>query len=169
MLPISIFINEPDLGKLASCQISILEIAHTVNIMPRYVKWDDPSTETLVEDEAQKIQELIKIVNKVQEHNFSHHRHGFRGTHVKTQGLVKGELNILPNLPQHLAQDLFAQKGTHPLAIRYANEPSFLQDDRAPGPRGCGMKVFNVDGKFLDSAGESIHTQKFTLNNAPIL
>ncbi|MCJ1334115.1 hypothetical protein MMC10_010822 [Thelotrema lepadinum] len=137
--------------------------------MPQYAKWDNPKIEPPVDGEAQKIQDLIKTVNKVQEHNFSHHRHGFRGTHVKTQGLVKGSLMIPPGLPAHLAQGLFAQPKTYPLAIRYANEPSFLQDDKAPGPRGCGMKVFDVPGPFLSPAGESTHTQDFTFNNAPTL
>ena len=79
----------------------------------------------------------IQTVNNVQEHNFSHHRHGFRGTHVKVQSLVKGELEVLPNLPQHLAQGLFAEAKTYPLAIRYANELSFFTDDRAPGPEAA--------------------------------
>jgi len=53
--------------------------------------------------------------------------------------------------------------------LRYANEPSFLQDDRAPGPRGCGLKIFGVTGDFLDPMGEKTHTQDMTFNNAPIL
>lgn len=111
-------------------------------------------------------------MNKMQQHNFAHHRHGFRGTHVKTQAIVKGTMTVLSDLPPHLAQGIFSKAGKqYPLAIRYANEPSFLQDDRAPGPRGCGMKVFNVDGpgKFLDPIGEETHTQDFTFNNAPLL
>lgn len=76
---------------------------------------------------------------------------------------------MLPNLAPHLAQGLFSKAQDHPIGIRYANEPSFLQDDRAPGPHGCGMKVFNVDGTFLDPVGEKTKTQDFTFNNAPIL
>ncbi len=115
---------------------------------------------------------MCDVINKVQEHNFAQHRHSFRGTHVKTQAIVKGSMRVESNLPQHLAQGLFSNGGKeYPLAIRYANEPSFLQDDKAPGPRGCGMKVFDVDGPggFLDSAGEQTHTQDFTFNNAPLL
>ena len=136
------------------------------------VHWNDPKVEPEVPDEDGKIKQMHKIINRVQEHNFSHHRHGFRGTHVKTQAIVKGSMTVLTDLPPHLAQGLFSQSGkTYPLAIRYANEPSFLQDDRAPGPRGCGMKVFDVDGPgdFLDAAGRNSRTQDFTFNNAPLL
>jgi len=137
-----------------------------------YVAWNDAKVEPKIENEQGKINQLHTIINRVQEHNFSHHRHGFRGTHVKTQAIVKGSMTVEKNLPPHLSQGMFSVSGnTYPLAIRYANEPSFLQDDRAPGPRGCGMKVFGVNGPggFLDEAGEKTETQDFTFNNAPLL
>ncbi|KAK5732264.1 hypothetical protein LTR17_010710 [Elasticomyces elasticus] len=134
------------------------------------VKWDDPKVEPNVDGESELIQQVCDTINKVQAHNFSAHRHGFRGTHVKTQAIVKGSMTVEEGLPPHLAQGLFSDSGqTYPLAIRYANEPRFLQDDRAPGPRGCGMKVFGVDGAFMDEAGSKTKTQDFTFNNAPLL
>ena len=95
-----------------------------------------------------------------------------RATHVKNQGIVKGTFTVMPNLPEHLAQGICSlanAKHPHRVAIRFANEPSFLQDDRAPGPWGCGMKVFNVEGSFMDCAGERTKTQDFTFNNTPVL
>ena len=138
----------------------------------QYVKWNDADVEPKIEDEDGKIKQLCDLANKIQQRNFAHHRHGFRTTHVKTQAIVKGSMTVTSDLPQHLAQGIFKKGGsTYPLGIRYANEPIFLGDDRAPGPRGCGMKVFGVDGPgdFLDSAGEQTHTQDFTFNNAPLL
>ncbi|KAF2719745.1 heme-dependent catalase [Polychaeton citri CBS 116435] len=140
--------------------------------MPSLIRWDDAQIDLEIEDENIKIEKLHDIINKVQERNFARHRHGFRGTHVKTQAIVKGSMKIASNLPEHLSQGLFSQEGrTFQIAMRYANEPSFLQDDRVPGPRGCGMKVFNVDGAggFLDAVGERTHVQDFTFNNAPLL
>lgn len=134
-----------------------------------YVKWDDPKVEPKVQGEEDRIDQIIGHVTNGQRQNFAHHRHGFRGTHVKSQGIVKGTMTIEKSLPSHLAQGLFATPGEHPIAIRYANEPSFLQDDRAPGPRGMGMKVFNVEGEFMDAVGSRNHVQDFTFNNAPIL
>ncbi|KAJ9615438.1 hypothetical protein H2200_001513 [Cladophialophora chaetospira] len=140
-----------------------------------YIYYDDPSVEPTVPGEESLINEIITTINKVQQHNFSLHRHGFRGTHVKTQGIVKGELTILPDLPSELAQGICSPEnassnnGKKPIILRFANEPSFLQDDRAPGPRGCGLKMFNVEGMFLDAQGSKTHTQDMTFNNAPVL
>jgi hypothetical protein len=135
-----------------------------------FVRYDAPGLEPEVANEPQKIQALHELVNRMQQKNFAHHRHAFRGTHVKTQGIVKGKLTVLPDLPEHLSQGLFSNAGReHDVAIRFANEPSFLQDDRTPGPRGCGVKVFDVEGDFMDPAGEKSHTHDFTFNNAPVL
>ncbi|KAK4496362.1 hypothetical protein PRZ48_012342 [Zasmidium cellare] len=137
-----------------------------------YVKWNDKNVEPTISNESEKINSMISLINSIQEKNFGRHRHGFRGTHVKTQAIVKGDLTVSKNLPPHLSQGLFAHSGkTYPVAIRYANEPIHLADDRAPGPRGCGMKVFNIDdsGPWLDQIGDQSHTQDFTFNNAPIL
>jgi hypothetical protein len=120
------------------------------------VRYDEPGVEPSIDNEAELTQEIHSLINRVQGHNFSMHRHGFRGTHVKVQGLVKGTLTV-PELPEELAQGICAKPAAYDVAMRYANEPSFLQDDRAPGPRGCSMKVF------------SSPTQDFTFNNAPIL
>ncbi|KAK4569477.1 hypothetical protein LTR86_003240 [Recurvomyces mirabilis] len=135
------------------------------------ISWNNPKVEPEVANEPDLIEKVCEIINKVQQRNFSRYRHGFRGTHVKTQAIVKGSMVVEKDLPPHLSQGLFGRSGQrYPLAIRYANEPSFLQDDRAPGPRGCGMKVFDVDGgSFLDSVGERTKTQDFTFNNAPLL
>lgn len=141
-------------------------------LTPSPVAWNDPAVSPAIENEDGKIQQLCTLVNRIQERNLAHHKHGFRGTHVKTQAIVKGSLTVLPDLPPELSQGLFSTPGAqHPIAIRYANEPIFWQDDRAPGPRGCGMKVFNVagPGPFMDPQGEQTHTQDFTFNNAPIL
>ena len=129
--------------------------SHLTLSMP--VKYSDPGVEPHVDNEEALTREIISIINRVQDHNFSLHRHGFRGTHVKTQGVVKGKLTVPSDLPSDLAVGICAQPGTYDCAIRYANEPSFLQDDRAAGPRGCGMKVFTPT------------VQDFTFNNAPIL
>ena len=122
--------------------------------------WNDLHVEPEVANEDGKTNQMCELANKIQGHNFSHHRHGFRGTHVKTQAIVKGSMTVREDLPSRLSQGIFSQSGkTYPIAIRYANEPIFLQDDRAPGPRGCGMKVFDVGapGPFLDPARDPGH------------
>lgn len=138
----------------------------------QYVKYDDSGVEPALNDEARMQEELFDIIKRTQEHNFSMHRHAFRATHVKTQAIVKGTFTVSPDLPPELAHGIASlenSKTTHPVAIRFANEPSFLQDDRAPGPRGCGMKVFDVSGTFMDGVGTRTRTQDLTFNNAPVL
>ena len=135
-----------------------------------FIRYDAQGLEPEIADETEKIHALHDLINRVQQKNFARHRHGFRGTHVKTQGIVKGRLTVEPGLPDHLSQGLFADgECEYDVAIRFANEPSFLQDDRAPGPRGCGMKVFNVKGDFMSPEGTQSRTQDFTFNNAPVL
>lgn len=138
----------------------------------KYVSLNNPDVEPQISNEAALQAEIQQIISRVQQHNFSMHRHGMRGTHVKTQAIVKGTFTVLPNLPGHLAHGVCSPanaKQPHPVAIRFANEPSFLQDDRAPGPRGCGLKVFGIEGDYLDPKGKQVKTQDFTFNNAPIL
>lgn len=105
-----------------------------------------------------------------QQHNFDQHRHAFRATHVKTQGIVKGKLTVPSDLPSHLRQGLFKTPGkTYDVAARYANEPVFLQADQEPGPRGLGLRVFGVEGKRLEGADADATTQDFFFNNAPMI
>ncbi|KAK6073050.1 hypothetical protein SCUP234_08887 [Seiridium cupressi] len=154
-------------------KVSSLATAGVANMSnQQYVKWTDPSVEPQIDNEEQLQRELFDTVRRTQEHNFSIHRHAFRGTHVKTQGVVKGTLTVVPNLPPELAQGICSSANAqkpHDIALRYANEPSFLQDDRAPGPRGCGLKIFDVEGDFLDRVGTGTKTQDMTFNNASIL
>ncbi|KAK3615505.1 hypothetical protein LTR56_026547 [Elasticomyces elasticus] len=136
------------------------------------VKWDDPrSSLTLTENPSSyskyatlstRFKHMLVVSSNTMDSIVAHERAELLGTS--------------PWLSRNARQDaghpqgLFSNAGkTYPLAIRYANEPSFLQDDRAPGPRGCGMKVFGVEGAFMDEAGNKTKTQDFTFNNAPLL
>lgn len=45
-----------------------------------------------------------------------------------------------------------------------------MQDDKAPGPRGMSVKIFNVRGERLEGPGqENSNTQDFFFNNAPMI
>jgi hypothetical protein len=135
-----------------------------------YLQWDAPGVETPKPDEETTAREIGETMNKMQQHNFDQHRHAFRATHVKTQGIVKGKLTVLPNLPSHLKQGLFKSPGTtYNVTARYANEPVFLQADQEPGPRGLGLRVFDVEGERLEGADVEATTQDFFFNNAPMI
>lgn len=84
---------------------------------------------------------------------------------VKTQALVKGNLVVAKSLPEHLQQGIFKTPGaSYPIVARFANEPSHIQPDTVNGPRGVGIKVFNVTGEFLE--GAEGHSQDLFFNNA---
>jgi hypothetical protein len=135
-----------------------------------YLRWDAPGVETPKQNENETARKIGETMNKIQQRNFDQHRHAFRGTHVKTQGIVKGKLTVLPDLPAHLQQGLFKTPGkTYDIAARYANEPVFLQADQEPGPRGMGMRVFGAEGKRLEGADPDANTQDCFFNNAPMI
>jgi hypothetical protein len=120
------------------------------------------------EDETAK--KIGETMSRMQQHNFYQHRHAHRATHVRTQGIVKGKLTVLPDLPTHLQQGLFKTLGKmYGIAARYANEPVFFQADQEPGPRGLGMRVFGVKGERLKTSDPEANTQDFLFNNAPFI
>jgi hypothetical protein len=149
---------------------TVKEALSTAPPKDAYLRWDAPNVESPKPDEDKKARDIGATMNKMQQHNFDQHRHAFRATHVKTQGIVKGKLTVLSDLPNHLRQGLFKTPGkTYDVAARYANEPVFLQADQEPGPRGLGMRVFDVEGDRLNGADCDAKTQDFFFNNAPMI
>ena len=133
-----------------------------------FIRYDNPSVEKIEDDEEQKISDIIESFRSMQEKNAKKFAYGLRGTHTKTQGIVKGTLTVHSDLAPHLSQGLFKHPGSYPIVLRYANEPTQVEDDRTPGPRGLGMKVFNVPGPKLREE-ENSTTQDFFFNNVPVL
>jgi len=135
-----------------------------------YLRWDAPGVEDPKAEEEEKARQIGQTMSKMQQHNFDQHHHAFRATHVKTQGIVKGKMTVLPELPAHLQQGLFKTSGKmYDVVARYASEPVFLQADQEPGPRGMGMREFGVDGERLEGAAADAKTQDFFFNNAPMI
>jgi hypothetical protein len=151
-----------------------------------YLRWGSPRVNTVKPDEDQNPGLIGGTMNKMQQHKFGKHRHTYRATHVKTQGIVKGKLKVLSDLSVHLRQGLLSEpERVYDIAARYvshyhpvnklalfsiyANEPVFLQPDQAPGPRGLSMRVFNISGQALNSPLSSANTQDFFFNNAPMI
>ena len=106
-----------------AAKVTALGTAAVVNTFSsdKSVRYDDPAVEPPVENEAELQKEIQDIITRVQTHNFSMHRHGFRGTHVKTQAVVKGTFTVSPDLPPELAQGICSAENAanpHPVAIR---------------------------------------------------
>ncbi|KAK5128126.1 hypothetical protein LTR08_004179 [Meristemomyces frigidus] len=132
-----------------------------------YIKWDAEGVEVEQPGEQEKIKEVAAQFNRFQLMNFNEHMHCLRGTHLKTQGCVMGKFIVKDNLPEYLAQGMFAKPGSYDVIMRYSSLTPKLVPDNIPAPRGIGMKIFGVEGeKFW---GEDKKTQDWTMNNYPVL
>lgn len=99
--------------------------------LDQYVHWDEEGVEYGAGPEEDKvIQEIGNQINTAQFAHWEAHRHAFSGTHVKTHSVVKGEFEVLGNLPPHLAQGFFAKPGVYPAGVRHSTETTALIDDR---------------------------------------
>ncbi|KAK3072009.1 hypothetical protein LTR53_007597 [Teratosphaeriaceae sp. CCFEE 6253] len=132
-----------------------------------YIKWDAEGVEVVPPAEQDKIYEVASQFNRFQMMNFNEHMHCLRGTHLKTQGCVMGKFTVHRDLPEHLAQGMFAKPGIYDVIMRYSSLTPKIVPDNIPAPRGIGMKIFGVEGEKL--YGEDKKTQDWTFNNYPIL
>jgi Catalase len=126
----------------------------------------DASVETVEDDEAKTIEELLETLQKINETTFRDNKHGLRSVHAKSHGLLTGELRILRDLPPVLAQGLFAKEGSYPVAMRFSTVPGDLLDDKVSTPRGLAIKLIGVEGERVPGS-EDDTTQDFVMVNAP--
>ncbi|GAB3702751.1 catalase family protein [Spirosoma flavus] len=90
--------------------------------------------------------------------------HHVRVSHAKSHGLAVGELVVLDNLPEELAQGLFAKLATYPVIVRLANVPGEIISDAVNTQRGFSFKVLGVEGpKIAGHEGQT--TQDFVLDS----
>ena len=126
-----------------------------------------PEVEVRHTDEDRLTAEILAIMASTGRSAFERHGHAVRGAHAKSHGFLKGEL-IVPDLPEHLRQGLFANPATYPVMIRLSSAPGDIHSDAIPAPRGMAIKVIGVEGERLlpDDPG---HNQDFLLVNIPVL
>jgi hypothetical protein len=125
-----------------------------------------PSVETPEPDEAQTIQELVETLLKISRTTYQDGHHALRSVHAKSHALLEGELTVLPNLSEELAQGIFARPGIYSVVMRLSSTPGDLLDDSVSTPRGLAMKVIGVRGARLPGS-ESDATQDFIMINGP--
>ncbi|KAH6674612.1 catalase-like domain-containing protein [Halenospora varia] len=135
---------------------------HTNGLASRtknYIRWDAEGVEKIPPNDAEDIQVVADMINKIQRAQYNNHRYCYSGTHARTQGIVKGKM----------ITELFSKPGEFPIAMRYSTEPGDPGlDDRIPQPRGLGMKVFNVQGDMFE-AGQGWPTHDIEFNSTPAL
>jgi hypothetical protein len=117
--------------------------------------------------EEELVRRIVGAMERANREVAAEHRHGLRDAHAKSHGILAGELRVEPDLPEHLAQGLFAAPRSHPVIVRLSTSPGDLRSDRVPFPRGLAIKVIGVEG--LRAIDDGATTQDFLLVNHPTL
>ncbi len=132
-----------------------------------YVKYS-PEVEVKQPHEDEQIEQIVSLMHAANVKAFDRHRHAVRDAHAKQHGTVVGTLEI-PELPEHLAQGLFAKPGSYPVVIRFSSAPGDIKDDSIPSPHGMAVKVIGVPGKKLLPDQQDELTQDFLMVSMPII
>lgn len=126
----------------------------------------DASLDPLEPDEQETAQALTEQMLRIAGKTYEDSGHATRSVHAKSHGLLKAELEVLPDLPAVLAQGLFAKPARYATVMRFSTIPGDLLDDKVSTPRGVAIKVVGVEGERLeDSPGAC--TQDFIMVNGP--
>ncbi len=118
------------------------------------------------QDEAETSRGINDTLRSILETSSKDYGHAVRSVHAKSHGLLEGALTVLPDLPEKLAQGLFATPGTHRAILRFSTNPGDILDDDITVPRGLAIKIFDVAGERLPGS-EGDTTQDFVMVNGP--
>ena len=92
-----------------------------------------------------------------------------RDAHAKGYGLVRGEVEILDQIPAEYAQGIYATPGKHDALIRFSNgSPHAGADARLGGATGLALKIFGIDGPTLVEGEPDTGTFDYANINAPV-
>lgn len=116
------------------------------------------------DDEQQVFADIIASMTRLSERTRAQVGHEVRVSHGKSHGLAVGELTVLDNLPEPLAQGLFAHPATYPVIVRLANVPGEIITDAVNTQRGFAFKVLGVAGEKI-AGHEGQTTQDFVLDS----
>ena len=75
-------------------------------------------TEVKQPNEDEDIAACRVILNQMQTRAHNNHRYAVRGAHAKSHGILYGELTVLPDLPEHLRQGIFAGGVSADMSVR---------------------------------------------------
>lgn len=127
-----------------------------------YVHYN-PIVEKKIEDEQKIIDEIIESMTRLSSRTHEKYGHNVRVSHAKSHGLAVGKLTVKENLPEHLAQGLFANGGSYDVIVRLANVPGELLPDAVNTQRGFAFKILNVQGEKIKEDDEQ-NTQDFVFD-----
>jgi hypothetical protein len=124
------------------------------------------SVEQLDKEEAATNQGLIDTITGIQKKVYEDSGHARRGVHAKCHGVLTGQLTVTENLPEVLAQGMFAAVAKYQVIMRFSTIPGDVLDDNISVPRGLALKVIGVTGARVQGSERDI-TQDFVFSNGP--
>ncbi|RYD98995.1 MAG: catalase [Sphingobacteriales bacterium] len=133
-----------------------------------YVLYND-KVETIQPDEQEISRKIVDSMARVNRLMYEKYRHAIRDAHAKSHGILKGELQVYDNLPEHLSQGLFRTPKTYPVIVRFSTAQGSIVPDKMSSFRGMALKIIGVQGeKFLPELSDAL-TQDFLLVNYPVI
>ncbi len=124
-----------------------------------------PSVETIETDEAETIDGLNEQLSAIMDTTSAHYGHAVRSVHAKAHGIARGMFTVASDLPEELAQGLFATPGSYEAIFRLSTNAGDILDDSIRLPRGIALKILGVKGDRLP--GSEASTQDFLMVNGP--
>ena len=128
----------------------------------------EASLEQMQPNEAELADQIVDSMGRVNLRIFDKYRHAVRDAHAKSHGILKGELEVYPQLPEHLRQGVFASPKQYAVIVRLSTAPGDLQSDRIPSPRGMAIKVIGVIGDKVLPDDEGSNQDFLFVNNPTI-
>ena len=119
-------------------------------------------------DEAQDIERVVQATRSLLARHQAKSGEFVADVHVKPHGYADGELRVLPNLPDELAQGLFEHATTYRTVVRFSNAASQPQSDALPDGRGIAIKVLGVTGDVVSADEPNATAQDFLMINHPV-
>lgn len=125
------------------------------------------------EGELETRAELMQTLHDISSTTYKDNGHATRSVHAKSHGLLRAQLQVLPDLAPELAQGIFSRPASYPVVMRLSTIPGDILDDKVSVPRGMAIKVVGVPGTQLASLDpeflldDAAATQDFVLVNAP--
>jgi len=133
-----------------------------------YIRYSD-SIEVQQPDEQEISQKIVDSMARVNRLMYEKYRHAIRDAHAKSHAILKGQLQVYENLPEHLAQGLFAEPKTYPIIVRFSTAQGAIVPDKMSAFRGMAIKIIGVEGeKLLPELSDAV-TQDFLLVNYPVI
>ncbi len=126
-----------------------------------------PSTaweEVVPEGEQARFEEATARLIEIQKARSAKYGRG-RALHRKQVLGLRATLDVLPDLPEHAAQGLFAAPATYEARVRLSNGGMEVASDKRPDIRGFAVKVLGVEGE--STFGGPASSQDFLLIDRP--